>query len=33
MLRPLRIWWLAMALVLGLWWDAQSWTYLGGVSE
>ena len=33
LLRPLRIWWLAMALVLGLWWDAQSWTYLGGVSE
>ena len=33
LLRPLRIWWLALALVLGLWWDAQSWTYLGGVSE
>ena len=33
LLRPLRIWWLALALVLGLWWDAQSWSYLGGVSE
>ena len=33
LLRPLRIWWLALALVLGLWWDAQSWTYPGGVSE
>ena len=33
LLRPLRIWWLALALVLGLWWDAQSWTYLGGVSD
>ena len=33
LLRPLRIWWLALALVLGLWWDAQSWTYLGAVSE
>lgn len=32
LLRPLRIWWLALALLLGLWWDAQSWSYLGGVT-
>jgi len=31
-LRPLRIWWVAGALVVGLWWDGQSWTYLGGMS-
>ena len=31
-LRPLRIWWLALALVLGLWWDGQAWTYPGGVT-
>ncbi|WP_094560896.1 AarF/ABC1/UbiB kinase family protein [Synechococcus sp. 8F6] len=31
-LRPLRIWWLALALVLGLWWDGQDWTYPGGVT-
>jgi predicted unusual protein kinase regulating ubiquinone biosynthesis (AarF/ABC1/UbiB family) len=31
-LRPLRIWWLALALASGLWWDAQDWTYVGGVS-
>ncbi|MCP9928339.1 AarF/ABC1/UbiB kinase family protein [Cyanobium sp. CH-040] len=28
--RPLRIWWLALRLSLGLWWDGQSWTYPGG---
>lgn len=28
--RPLRIWWLALQLVLGLWWDGQGWTYPGG---
>jgi predicted unusual protein kinase regulating ubiquinone biosynthesis (AarF/ABC1/UbiB family) len=28
--RPLRIWWLALRLTLGLWWDGQSWTYPGG---
>jgi predicted unusual protein kinase regulating ubiquinone biosynthesis (AarF/ABC1/UbiB family) len=32
LLRPLRIWWLALALVLGLWWDGQAWTYPGGVT-
>ena len=32
LLRPLRIWWLALALLLGLWWDAQAWSYLGGVT-
>ena len=31
-LRPLRIWWVAAALVVGLWWDGQAWTYPGGVS-
>lgn len=31
-LRPLRIWWLALALVLGLWWDGQLWTYPGGAT-
>jgi predicted unusual protein kinase regulating ubiquinone biosynthesis (AarF/ABC1/UbiB family) len=28
--RPLRIWWLALRLTLGLWWDGRSWTYPGG---
>lgn len=28
--RPLRIWWLALRLTLGLWWDGQNWTYPGG---
>lgn len=32
LLRPLRIWWLALALLLGLWWDGQAWSYPGGVS-
>ncbi|MDA0717226.1 MAG: AarF/ABC1/UbiB kinase family protein [Cyanobacteria bacterium] len=32
LLRPLRIWWLALALLLGLWWDGQVWSYLGGVT-
>ncbi len=31
-LRPLRIWWVAVALMVGLWWDGQAWTYPGGVS-
>ncbi|NDC15431.1 MAG: AarF/ABC1/UbiB kinase family protein, partial [Synechococcaceae bacterium WB9_2_170] len=31
-LRPLRIWWVALALVVGLWWDGQAWTYPGGSS-
>ena len=30
MARALRIWWLVLALLAGLWWDAQSWTYPGG---
>ncbi|MCP9903809.1 AarF/ABC1/UbiB kinase family protein [Cyanobium sp. BA5m-21] len=30
--RPLRIWWLALALLLGLWWDGQAWSYVGGVT-
>jgi len=32
LLRPLRIWWLALALLLGLWWDGQGWSYVGGVT-
>ena len=28
--RPLRIWWLALRLLLGYWWDARPWTYPGG---
>ena len=28
--RPLRIWWLAIRLLAGLWWDGQRWTYRGG---
>jgi len=32
-LRPLRIWWVAAALVGGLWWDGQAWTYPGGVTS
>ena len=30
--RSLRIWWLALRLLTGLWWDGQSWTYPGGVN-
>ena len=30
--RPLRIWWLALGLALGLWWDGLAWTYPGGVT-
>ncbi|MFQ6537757.1 MULTISPECIES: ABC1 kinase family protein [Aphanothece] len=28
--RPLRIWWLALRLAVGLWWDGQRWSYPGG---
>jgi predicted unusual protein kinase regulating ubiquinone biosynthesis (AarF/ABC1/UbiB family) len=28
--RPLRIWWLALRLSAGLWWDGKRWTYPGG---
>ncbi|WP_087068226.1 AarF/ABC1/UbiB kinase family protein [Cyanobium sp. NIES-981] len=28
--RPLRIWWLALRLATGLWWDGQRWSYPGG---
>jgi len=28
--RPLRIWWLALVLVVRLWLDGRSWTYPGG---
>ncbi len=31
--RPLRIWWLALGLLLSIWWGGQRWTYLGGWSE
>jgi predicted unusual protein kinase regulating ubiquinone biosynthesis (AarF/ABC1/UbiB family) len=30
--RPMRIWWLALVLVVRLWWDGRSWTYPGGMS-
>jgi predicted unusual protein kinase regulating ubiquinone biosynthesis (AarF/ABC1/UbiB family) len=30
--RPLRIWWLALRLSLGLWWDGRSWSYPGGAT-
>jgi predicted unusual protein kinase regulating ubiquinone biosynthesis (AarF/ABC1/UbiB family) len=30
--RPLRIWWLALGLALGLWWNGQAWTYPGGAT-
>ena len=28
--RALRIWWLALRLLIVLWWDGQRWTYPGG---
>ena len=28
--RALRIWWLALRLLIVLWWDGQGWTYPGG---
>ena len=31
--RPLRIWWLALCLMAGLWWDRRRWTYLGGFTQ
>ena len=31
--RSLRIWRAVLQLLLGLWWDAASWTYPGGVSD
>jgi predicted unusual protein kinase regulating ubiquinone biosynthesis (AarF/ABC1/UbiB family) len=30
--RPLRIWRLALVLVVRLWWDGRPWTYPGGIS-
>lgn len=30
--RPLRIWWLALRLALGLWWNGQPWSYPGGIT-
>ena len=30
--RPLRIWWLAIRLLAGLWWDGQRWSYPGGAT-
>ena len=32
-LRSLRIWGAVLQLLAFLWWDAQSWSYPGGVSE
>jgi predicted unusual protein kinase regulating ubiquinone biosynthesis (AarF/ABC1/UbiB family) len=31
--RPLRIWWVALRLLGGFWWDGQRWTYPGGWTE
>ena len=31
--RPLRIWWVALRLLVGLWWEAQRWSYPGGWTE
>ncbi|MEB3308242.1 MAG: AarF/ABC1/UbiB kinase family protein [Cyanobacteriota bacterium] len=31
--RPLRIWWLALGLLLSFWWGGQRWSYPGGWSE
>ena len=31
--RSLRIWRAVLQLLVGLWWDAASWTYPGGVSD
>ena len=31
--RSLRIWRAVLQLLLGLWWDAASWTYPGGVND
>ncbi len=31
--RPLRIWWLALRLLLSIWWGGQRWSYPGGWSE
>ncbi len=33
MSRAARIWWLALGLLAGLWWDGQRWTYPGGWSD
>jgi predicted unusual protein kinase regulating ubiquinone biosynthesis (AarF/ABC1/UbiB family) len=30
--RPLRIWWLALRLLITLWWDGRSWSYPGGMT-
>ncbi len=30
--RSLRIWWAVLQLLGGLWWDARTWTYPGGVT-
>ena len=31
--RPLRIWWVALRLLVGIWWEGQRWTYPGGWTE
>ena len=31
--RPLRIWSLALHLVVGLWWDRRRWSYPGGFNQ
>ncbi|MFN6337329.1 MAG: ABC1 kinase family protein [Cyanobacteriota bacterium] len=30
--RPLRIWWLALRLLLTLWWNGRGWSYPGGAT-
>ena len=31
--RPLRIWWVALGLLAGIWWEGQRWSYPGGWTE
>ncbi len=31
--RSLQVWWVVVAMVVGLWWDGVTWSYPGGVTE
>lgn len=31
--RSLQVWWVVVAMVVGLWWDGVAWSYPGGVTE
>ncbi|MGB7563605.1 MAG: AarF/ABC1/UbiB kinase family protein [Prochlorococcaceae cyanobacterium] len=31
--RSLQVWWVVVAMVVGLWWDGAAWSYPGGVTE